>query len=102
MSGNSLLLLLSSCYLNQVLKSILQLLMLHIQSCSMLGGALGESSPSLSAVEVFYQQELSHVARVPWECDVEVHCSCTHYSNFVHQNTYQYQVKIWIAEVQIS
>ena len=38
----------------------------------MLGGALGQSSPSEIAVEVFYHQELSHVVGEHWECDVEV------------------------------
>ena len=63
---------------NQVPEPILQLLMLHIQSCSLCLDALEVSSPSLIAVEILYQDKLSHAVRMFKECNVKVPVQCYH------------------------
>ena len=57
---------------NQVLEPILQLLMLHVQLCSLCLDALEVSSPSWIAVEIFYQYRLPHAVKMFKECNVKV------------------------------
>jgi len=63
---------------NQVLEPILQLLMLHVQLCSLCLDALEVSSPSWIAVEIFYQYRLPHAVKMFKECNVKVTIHCYH------------------------